>query len=147
MKRLDFNIDEFFRIYDAGFLKTTDENIRRLPTFQALQYAHNNNLSLTGNGCLYSREKQSFLGELMDKMFQERNQYKGLMLEAKKEYEKTKKADLLNTISKYNNLQQTRKVNLNSAYGACANQYFRWFSTYNAEAITTSGQLSIRWIE
>ena len=147
VKRLDFNIDEFFRIYDAGFLKTTDENIRRLPTFQALQYAHNNNLSLTGNGCLYSREKQSFLGELMDKMFQERNQYKGLMLEAKKEYEKTKKADLLNTISKYNNLQQTRKVNLNSAYGACANQYFRWFSTYNAEAITTSGQLSIRWIE
>lgn len=147
VKRLDFNIDEFFKIYDAGFLDTTDDNIRRLPTFKALEYAHTNNLSLTGNGCLYSREKQSFLGELMDKMFQERNQYKGLMLEAKKEYEKTKKADLLNTISKYNNLQQTRKVNLNSAYGACANKYFRWFSTYNAEAITTSGQLSIRWIE
>ena len=36
---------------------------------------------------------------------------------------------------------------LNSAYGALGNQYFRWFNFNHAEAITTSGQLSIRWIE
>jgi DNA polymerase elongation subunit (family B) len=36
---------------------------------------------------------------------------------------------------------------LNSAYGALANQYFRWFDPRHAEAITMSGQLSIRWIE
>jgi DNA polymerase elongation subunit (family B) len=28
-----------------------------------------------------------------------------------------------------------------------ANQYFRWFNFNHAEAITTSGQLSIRWVE
>lgn len=147
VKRMDYDIDEFFKIYDAGFLAATDPNIRKLPTFKSLQYAHDNNLTLAANGCLYRREKQSFLGELMDKMFQERNEYKGLMMDAKKEYEKTKKSDLLNTISKYDNLQQTRKVNLNSAYGALANLYFRWFNTFNAEAVTTSGQLAIRWIE
>ena len=147
VKRMDFSIDEFLAIYDAGFLDTDNERLRNTQTFKALKYAHDNNLSLTANGALYSREKQSFLGELMDRMFQERNQYKGLMIEAKKEYEKTKEPSLLNTISKYNNLQQTRKVNLNSAYGACANKYFRWFSTAVAESITTSGQLSIRWIE
>jgi DNA polymerase elongation subunit (family B) len=40
-----------------------------------------------------------------------------------------------------------KKIQLNSAYGALANQWFRWFSYDHAEAITMSGQLSIRWIE
>jgi len=44
-------------------------------------------------------------------------------------------------------MQMARKIQLNSAYGAVANQYFRWFNFDLAEAITMSGQLSIRWIE
>ena len=35
---------------------------------------------------------------------------------------------------------------MNAGYGALANEHFRWFRLYLAEAITTSGQLSIRWI-
>ena len=40
-----------------------------------------------------------------------------------------------------------RKIALNSAYGALGNQYFRYYKLANAEAITLSGQVSIRWIE
>jgi DNA polymerase elongation subunit (family B) len=40
-----------------------------------------------------------------------------------------------------------RKIQLNSAYGAIGNQYFRYYTLANAEAITLSGQVSIRWIE
>ena len=40
-----------------------------------------------------------------------------------------------------------KKISLNSAYGAIGNQYFRYFKLANAEAITLSGQVSIRWIE
>ena len=40
-----------------------------------------------------------------------------------------------------------RKITLNSCYGALGNQYFRHFKLANAEAITLSGQVSIRWIE
>jgi DNA polymerase elongation subunit (family B) len=40
-----------------------------------------------------------------------------------------------------------RKIALNSCYGAIGNQYFRFFKLANAEAITLSGQTSIRWIE
>ncbi len=40
-----------------------------------------------------------------------------------------------------------KKISLNSAYGAIGNTWFRYFDLRNAEAITTSGQLSIRWIE
>ena len=54
---------------------------------------------------------------------------------------------LFRSIARYHNLQMAKKIQLNSAYGALGNRYFRWFSFNNAEAITMSGQLSIRWIE
>ena len=41
----------------------------------------------------------------------------------------------------------SKKISLNSAYGSVGNQYFRYFKLANAEAITLSGQVSIRWIE
>ena len=40
-----------------------------------------------------------------------------------------------------------KKISLNSAYGAIGNNWFRYYDILVAEAITTSGQLSIRWIE
>jgi DNA polymerase elongation subunit (family B) len=40
-----------------------------------------------------------------------------------------------------------RKISLNSAYGAIGNEWFRYYDLKIAEGITTSGQLSIRWIE
>ena len=40
-----------------------------------------------------------------------------------------------------------KKISLNSAYGAIGNEYFRYYKLANAEAITLSGQVSIRWIE
>jgi DNA polymerase elongation subunit (family B) len=39
------------------------------------------------------------------------------------------------------------KIALNSAYGALANQYFRYYDQRMSEGITLSGQLSIRWME
>tara|TARA_A100001201_G_scaffold2342_2_gene5816 strand:- start:2502 stop:3662 length:1161 start_codon:yes stop_codon:yes gene_type:complete len=50
-------------------------------------------------------------------------------------------------IAKFNNFQMVRKICLNSAYGAIGNQWFRYYKLANAEAITLSGQTSIRWIE
>ena len=69
------------------------------------------------------------------------------MILAKQEYEKTPTKELEKSISKYNNIQMARKIQLNSAYGAIGNQYFRYYNLINAEAITLSGQVSIRWIE
>jgi DNA polymerase elongation subunit (family B) len=57
------------------------------------------------------------------------------------------RVQLKKDISKYKNLQLAKKVQLNSAYGALGNQYFRFFDVRQAEAITLSGQLSIKWIE
>ena len=83
----------------------------------------------------------------MEKMYAERVIFKKRMLRAKQEYEKTPTAALTKEIARCNNIQMAKKISLNSAYGAIGNQYFRYYKLANAEAITLSGQVSIRWIE
>ena len=56
------------------------------------------------------------------------------------------KQRLENDVSKYHNWQLSKKIELNSAYGALGNEYFRFFDVRLAEAITLSGQLVIQWI-
>ena len=103
--------------------------------------------SLCANGAQYRKDIHGFLPEMMKKIYDERVQSKKLMILAKQEYQKTPTKELEKSISKYNNIQMARKIQLNSAYGAIGNQYFRYFNIVNAEAITLSGQVSIRWIE
>ena len=62
-------------------------------------------------------------------------------------YEDTKDKKHLNDMSRYHTKQLAQKISLNSAYGAIGNEWFRYYDIRNAEAITTSGQLAIRWIE
>lgn len=109
------------------------------------RYQHED-LAYTANGCLYTKKFHGFLPAIMQKMYNDRNRYKKKMLEYEKEYERTKDPKLKKLISKFNNLQMAKKIQLNSAYGALGNQYFEHYDVNHAEAITLSGQLSIRWI-
>ena len=102
---------------------------------------------IAANGYHFDRNKHGFLPEMMQKMYDDRVVYKKKMIEASKEYEKSKEQKDANDISKYHNLQLAKKVQLNSAYGALGNKWFRFFDVRQAEAITLSGQLSIKWIE
>ena len=99
------------------------------------------------NGAQYRKDIHGFLPEMMQKIYDERKIYKGKMLTAKKQFEETGDPKLQDDISAFNNIQMARKIQLNSAYGAIGNQYFRYYNLANAEAITLSGQVSIRWIE
>ena len=103
--------------------------------------------AICANGAMYRKDIRGFLPELMEKIYKDRTIYKRKMLEAKQQYEKTKTKALEKEISRCNNIQMARKIQLNSAYGAIGNQYFRYYKLANAEAITLSGQVSIRWIE
>jgi len=103
--------------------------------------------TLCANGTFYDTNKRGFLPELMDKIYQERTIYKKRMLKAKQEYEKNPSTELKKEIARCNNIQMARKIQLNSAYGAIGNEHFRYYRLEIAEAITMSGQLSIRWIE
>jgi DNA polymerase elongation subunit (family B) len=115
------------------------------------EYQPQGEYCMAANGHYFRRDKQGFLPAMMQRMYDDRSLYKKKMIEAQKAYEKEtdkeRKREITNQISKYKNLQLAKKVQLNSAYGALGNQYFRFFDIRQAEAITLSGQLSIRWIE
>ncbi len=103
--------------------------------------------AVCANGAMYRKDVKGFLPELMEKMYNERVIFKKRMIKAKKAYEKTPTKELEKEIARCNNVQMSKKIALNSAYGAIGNQYFRYYKLANAEAITLSGQVSIRWIE
>ena len=103
--------------------------------------------AVCANGAMYRKDVRGFLPELMDKMYGDRVIFKKRMLQAKQKYEKTPTKALEKEIARCNNIQMAKKISLNSAYGAIGNQYFRYYKLANAEAITLSGQVSIRWIE
>jgi len=103
--------------------------------------------TLCANGTFYTTEYQGFLPKLMEKIYKERTIYKKKMLTAKQEYENNPTIELKKEVARCNNIQMARKIQLNSAYGAIGNEHFRYYKLEIAEAITLSGQLSIRWIE
>jgi len=109
------------------------------------------NLTYTPNNEFYRKDIHGFLPEMMQQIYDDRVKFKGMMIDAKKKLQKEndtqEKFKLKNQISKYNNMQMNLKITLNSAFGAMGNQHFRYFDQRIAEAITTSGQLSIKWIE
>jgi len=117
-----------------------------------LSYLDGRNITCTSNQQFFDTSKRGFLAEIMDDMYKGRVVYKKKAIEAKKKLEAAKEdpnqyAYLQREVARYNNLQQAKKVSLNSAYGAIGNQYFRFFDIRIAEAITLGGQLSYKWIE
>tara|TARA_R110001583_G_scaffold42946_2_gene136547 strand:+ start:23 stop:2527 length:2505 start_codon:yes stop_codon:yes gene_type:complete len=110
------------------------------------KYINDHNLTVAGSGACYTRDYRSFMSTLMDKMYKQRVEFKDRMLEVKQKQENSGE-DLSAEISKLDNMQMAKKIQLNSAYGAFGNAYFRWFDIKYAESITLSGQLAIRWME
>jgi DNA polymerase elongation subunit (family B) len=139
--------------------ETKIKRIKKFPSLEqlldtSLEFNFNDQYSYAANGVVFQKDKQGFLPAIMQKMYNDRSEYKTKMLEAKKKLEtlpETASSEerrlIENDISRYHNLQLAKKIQLNSAYGALGNLYFRWFNFDLAEAITMSGQLSIRWIE
>ena len=99
---------------------------------------------MSANGYYFRSDKKGLFPEIVAKLFQDRQDYKKLMIAAQKKYEDTKDPRYQNDISKYNNFQMARKIQLNSLYGAWANYYFRYFDDRIAEGITLTGQYIIR---
>jgi len=108
-------------------------------------------VTMTPNGQFFRTDKQGFLPKMLEDQYESRKKFKKMMLAAKQEFEnekdESKRYELKKKIARYDNLQLAKKVSLNSAYGAMGSQYFRFYDLRQALAVTTAGQLSIRWIE
>lgn len=104
-------------------------------------------VTICPSGCLFTRKYQGFLAALMEKIFSDRVVWKKRMLEAKQKYEDAPTPELEKEIARCWSMQQAKKIEMNSGYGALANEYFRWFDIRLAESVTSAGQFAIRWAE
>lgn len=101
-------------------------------------------LTMAANGYFYKRDRQGMFPEIVQKLFDDRQRYKKLMIAAQKQYEETKDKKYQKEISKFNNFQMARKIQLNSLFGAWGNEYFRFYDDRIAEGITITGQYIIQ---
>ena len=139
---MQYNISPETLLDERHPTATVDRILKEEVTFE--MYKDN---AVCANGAMFRKDVRGFLPELMEKMYGDRVIFKKRMLQAKQQYEKTPTKALEKEIARCNNIQMAKKISLNSAYGAIGNQYFRYYKLANAEAITLSGQVSIRWIE
>ena len=135
---------------DAG-IERTIQNVLKGSLRDCNVWLKEKDYAVAANLSLYDRGVKGFFPALLKEMYDDRVQYKNKMLELKRLKEaakdKAEKDRLDKEIARYHNAQMMLKVNLNSAYGCLTNEYFVFYSHPNAEAITSSGQVAIQWVE
>ena len=111
----------------------------------------NRNVSVAANGVMFSNKKLGIIPEIIDEYYNNRSVIKKQMIAAEQQFEvetdPAEKKRLKREINQLHNSQMSIKIAMNSLYGATANIYFLYYINEMAEAITTSGQLSIRYAQ
>jgi DNA polymerase elongation subunit (family B) len=111
------------------------------------------NRCLSATGKMFRTDLVGIFPQIVDNLYDERSVKKKKMIELQQKIQKISKKDVHaryeaeKNINIYHNEQHAIKILMNSLYGAMGNQYFRYYNTDVAEAITITGQLTIRWAE
>ena len=102
---------------------------------------------MTPNGAFFVRDVKGFLPELMENVIMIVSNIKDLCSKLNKNMKTLVKPLYSRRISRYDNIQMAKKISLNSLMVLLGIIGFAISILLVATAITTSGQLSIRWIE
>ena len=107
--------------------------------------------SVAANGVCFDNRKVGVIPTIIDEYYNNRSVIKKEMIVAEQRFEVEKDPvelkRLKREINQLHNSQMSIKIAMNSLYGATANKYFLYYINEMAEAITTSGQLGIRYAE
>ena len=101
--------------------------------------------SIAANGIHFRKDIRGVIPSIIDGLYSERKVIKQEMLRVTQLTEEGKMDG--KELSSLDASQMAIKIMMNSLYGAMANRWFRYYDPRCAEAITLSGQLSIRWAE
>jgi len=110
-------------------------------------YIQEDDYAVSATGLQFRKDQQGVIPKIIKQYYDERRTVKNRMLEAQQEFQTAPTKKLENEIVTCENNQMAIKILMNSLYGALGNNFFRYFDRRMAEAITTSGQLSIKWAE
>ena len=115
------------------------------------KYQNNTEYAVCANGACFRKDKLGIIPEIIDEYYNRRKGIKQDMLKVEQaietETDPVKKKQLQTQQTQLHNNQMAIKIAMNSLYGATANIYFLYYINDMAEAITTSGQLSIRYAQ
>ena len=107
--------------------------------------------SLAVNGTRFDCKRPGVFPQVIQKIYDERVKFKQKQIKAEQELElsgsKSEQYDIEKRIALAKNQQMALKILLNSLYGAIGNKWFRYFDMRIAEAITLTGQATIKWAE
>jgi len=111
----------------------------------------NPNISVAANGVCFRNDKVGIIPSIIDEYYNNRSVIKKQMIAVEQQFEietdPAEKKRLKREMNQLHNSQMSIKIAMNSLYGATANIYFLYYINEMAEAITTSGQLSIRYAQ
>lgn len=158
---MQYNISPECLIEPKDYTETMHEIIRhgidvdkvlekQIPV-ELMERLKNEHATVTPNGQFFRTDIQGFLPKILSDKYDNRTRYKKIAKDAQKKYEEetdpNERISLMKTISRYSNLEQAQKLGLNACYGVMGTKYFRFYDIRLASAITTAGQLSIRWVD
>ena len=108
-------------------------------------------VSVAANGVCFNNKKVGIIPEIIDEYYNNRSVIKKQMIAVEQQLEVETDAReikrLKREVNQLHNSQMSIKIAMNSLYGATANKYFLYYISEMAEAITTSGQLAIRYAQ
>ena len=111
----------------------------------------NTNMSVAANGVCFRNDEVGIIPSIIDEYYNNRSVIKKQMIAVEQQFEvetdPVEKKRLKREMNQLHNSQMSIKIAMNSLYGATANIYFLYYINEMAEAITTSGQLSIRYAQ
>ena len=95
-------------------------------------FLKDNNLSISSNGVMYTKNKVGLIPAILDQWFNQRVEFKNKMKEYGNSGDDEKYVF-------YKSVQHVQKILLNSLYGVLGLPIFRFYDVDNAEAVTTTG--------
>ena len=108
------------------------KEMTKLTTAEFGNFLKDNNVSVSSNGVIYTRDKRGLIPTLLEKWFDDRVQFRKLAKKFAEQGDKEKYAY-------FDRRQYIQKVVLNSLYGVLGLPVFRFYDLDNAEATTTTG--------
>ena len=128
-------------------------NINEMLDNPDINISREDNVAIAANGQHFDLKRIGIIPLIIDEFYNERIGIKNDMISSQKKLQQVDTDDRQATynierdIAISENRQVAIKILLNSLYGALGNRYFRFFDQRIAEAITLTGQLTIRWAE
>jgi DNA polymerase elongation subunit (family B) len=139
---LNWDVEEYYKktdkLYRIQYINGKEVKLT-LSEFESLIIT-GNHYSIASNGTMYCLDKKGILPAILEKWFGERSVFKNYRDEAFSAGDMAKYA-------LYDQKQYTKKIQLNSFYGALALTVFRYYDISSAEAVTSTGMSIIKFTE